>query len=104
MSTLKGPFQDDGLLSLDYAVRDYGLLERRYKHSAATDDQQGAFEAGWEAAISHYADEFKRPSKGNVRKVDAKGRISIKGFIRAGDYTVTRVGAAVVLSPVLHGK
>lgn len=57
MSTA-GPFQDDGLYSLDYSVRDYDLLERMNKQGGWTDEQQRYFEAGWEAAVIYYRDWF----------------------------------------------
>jgi hypothetical protein len=35
------------------SVKDYDLLERRYKHDGWRDQNQMDFELGWEAAIQH---------------------------------------------------
>ena len=86
LSRLVGPFQDDGLLSPDYTCRDYDLLERRFKMTGWDSSQQGIYDAGWEAAIRYYWDNFQRPTRGNTRKVDSKNRVSLSGFLSASEY------------------
>lgn len=47
------PLQEDDE-SLDLSCKDYGLLERKHKQDAWTEDQQSHYEAGWEAAVKFY--------------------------------------------------
>ncbi len=49
--------------NIDTAVKDYNLLERRYKHGEWRDQNQMDFELGWEAATTYYMELFKLAQK-----------------------------------------
>jgi hypothetical protein len=97
------PFQDDGLFSLDLTCKDHDTLERMHKQEGWSWDQLQHYEAGWQAAMEYYRENFikeksKRPR--THRRLDSKNRLSLKSLSPAKAYKVSvHVNGTITLTP-----